>query len=398
MQIATGMSSAPCATAAVQEVAAQMGLAARGRPDFTALHFSVAWPAGQVQTAAAAAFGAALHGGSSCLGVMTERGPAIENGRGMGGLAIWDPDGAYGTSMQPLGDSPRDAARRATEAALHAADRPGEAPDLVWLTVAPGHEESVLDGIKDVLGGHAQIVGGSSADNDIAGGWAQFDRAGPHTAAVVVSVLFPSGPVGSAYQSGHAPSTQRGRITRAAGRILHEIDGAPAVDVYARWTGGAVHAPSLGPADILAASTFYPLGREIGDVAGVPFHLLAHPARAQADGSLLLFADVAEGEEIWLMRGAPDQLVARAGGVARESRLELPQRASGGLGHRGALVVYCAGCMLAVRDRMDEVARGVTHALGPTPFLGVFTFGEQGAPLRQGTRHGNLMISCSTFG
>ena len=216
---------------------------------------------------------------------------------------------------------------------------------------------------------------------------------------MVVSVLFPSAPVARAYQSGHAPTATRGRVTRVEGRTLHEIDGLPAAEVYARWTGGAVAVPPEGAASILAASTFHPLGREAGRVARVPFHLLAHPAVAEAGGGLTLFADVAPGEELWLMEGSADSLVARAGRVAAESRAGLA--AAGGTqgdGPSGALVVYCGGCMLAVQERMEEVAQGVRDALGGAPFLGVFTFGEQGAPLGGETRHGNLMISCSAFG
>ena len=44
----------------------------------------------------------------------------------------------------------------------------------------------------------------------------------------------------------------------------------------------------------------------------------------------------------------------------------------------GALVVYCGGCMLAVQGRMDEVVNGINAALAGRPFLGTFTFGEQG--------------------
>ena len=54
--------------------------------------------------------------------------------------------------------------------------------------------------------------------------------------------------------------------------------------------------------------------------------------------------------------------------------------------------------MLAVQEHMDKVAAGIDQALGGAPFLGVFTFGEQGPVLNYENRHGNLMISCVTFG
>ena len=63
----------------------------------------------------------------------------------------------------------------------------------------------------------------------------------------------------------------------------------------------------------------------------------------------------------------------------------------------GALVIYCAGCMLTVQDEMEEVAAEVREALGGKPFLGAFTFGEQGCFTGGENRHGNLMISVVVF-
>lgn len=60
---------------------------------------------------------------------------------------------------------------------------------------------------------------------------------------------------------------------------------------------------SDGPMSVLQAATLWPLGRVTRQVAGVPFHLLAHPAVAQTDGALDLFADVAAGDRLWQMQG-----------------------------------------------------------------------------------------------
>ena len=54
--------------------------------------------------------------------------------------------------------------------------------------------------------------------------------------------------------------------------------------------------------------------------------------------------------------------------------------------------------MLAVRDRLEDVTDGIREALPGVPFLGIFTFGEQGVVLDGRNRHGNLMISAILFG
>jgi len=390
---ASAVATQPDTESAFQDILAQLSFDGADPPDFVTLHYGAARPAQSVWENATAVFGdTALHGGSSCLGVMSEKGAAIENGDAVGVFAIWDRDGAYGTGACPLGQSPREAAAIATRAALQQADRMGEAPELVWLTAAPGHEEAVLQGIKDVIGAPALIVGGSSADNDVSGGWSQFTAQGAHTESVVVSVLFPSVPIGCSFESGYAPTEQRGKITRAEGRSVYSIDGRPAAEVYAEWTKGSVPVPPEGSASILAQSTLFPLGRRLTELDGIDFHILAHPAVGHADGKLDLFADLPEGQTVWLMTGSQDSLVERAGRIAAKSYRQVSEGVS------GALMIYCGGCMLSVTERMNEVAAQVADGLKQAPFLGVFSFGEQGETLSGGSEHGNLMISCVTFG
>ncbi len=392
--VATATSVLAETRAAVSEIAAALGAGQAASPDFVTLHYGAARPVDDLWRHATEAFGpAALHGGSSCLGVMTRQGAACGRGDAIGAFAIWDPAGAYGTAMVALDGAPRQAAAEATRRALARAGRAGEAPDLVWLTASPGHEEAILDGIKDVIGRSALIVGGSAADNDVSGGWSVFASDGASGSAVVVSVLFPSTPIGCAFESGYAPTERRGAVTASDGRRLLQIDHRPAAEVYAEWTGGRVPVPASDSRSILAEATLSPLGRKQTEIAGIPIHLLAHPAVAHADGCLELFANIGTGEELCLMAGSEASLLQRAGRIAQTSREQL-----GGAAAAGALMIYCGGCMLAVRDRMDDVAAGVAESLGDVPFLGVFTFGEQGETVDGDSAHGNLMISCTSFG
>jgi hypothetical protein len=230
----------------------------------------------------------------------------------------------------------------------------------------------------------------------VQGNWFVFDARDTASDGVIVSVLFPSGKVSFAYQNGYAPTAHRGRVTSAEGRTLREIDNRPAMDVFAEWTNGAVTVPAeaQGTVAILSDSTLHPLGREVTHVGGVPYFLLAHPAGARANGEIDLFALVEEGEVLTQMTGTTQGLTRRAGRVAdlalMAGRIEAQDV-------KGALMIYCGGCMLTVRDQLDQVAAGVNDVLGGAPFLGAFTFGEQGAIVGAGNRHGNLMISCIVF-
>lgn len=334
-----------------------------------------------------------LHGASSCLGAMTQMGVT----EGVGFFVIEDPIGAYGTAAEAFQDDPTASARTATLSALKSADRFGETPDLIWVSSTPGFEEAVLRGIESVVGSEVAIIGGSAADNTVSGDWFVFDKSQTFAAGVVVSVMVPSRPVSFAYHNGYAPIESAGVVTRAEGRRIFEIDQRPALEVYQEWTGHAegIASPQEGSQSILSQSTLWPLGRKVAELDGVSSYLLAHPAVAHADGSIDLFASVDDGEVLSQMSGTKASLIDRAGRVATLARAAGRMEAEP---IAGALMVYCGGCMLSVRDRLGEVVDGVSQALDGAPFLGTFTFGEQGQILGAGNRHGNLMISCIVFG
>lgn len=330
---------------------------------------------------------------SSSMGALSDGGATD----GLAAFVLSDPEGAYGSASRSFSAGSALAAETATRAALVQASRPGEKPDLVWVSSTPGAEEAVLDAIVSVVGADVPIIGGSAADNDVGGAWFVGDAVARHAEGVTVAVMFPSRPVSFAYQNGYAPTAQSGTVTRASGRTVFEIDGQPAARVYERWCKGAVQVrPDGGDAQpILAAATLWPLGRAITQLSDVPYYLLAHPAAADPSGALHLFADVAEGEVLTQMEGSADSLAERAGRVAA-----LACR-SGGIvpdDVAGALIVYCGGCMMTLRDRIEDVTASIRGDLSDVPFLATFTFGEQGPIVGAGNRHGNLMISCVVFG
>ena len=231
-------------------------------------------------------------------------------------------------------------------------EREGEVPALVWLTAAPGHEEACIAGLQAVLGPEVPVVGGSAADDEVAGGWYQLTRERSFGDAVVVSALFPTGRVVSAFQSGYTPTGTRGVVTRARGRTLIEIDGAPAATVYDAWTGGAIAGTIGVGGSVLASTTLFPLGRRVGAVGGVPYYRLAHPATVHPDGSMDLFAEVNEGEELVLMHGDVEALVTRAGRVAVDARA-LDRRA-----HRGGAEIGRGSIGQAALHRAHRGAGG----------------------------------------
>ncbi|MBN9600773.1 MAG: FIST C-terminal domain-containing protein [Afipia sp.] len=348
----------------------------------------------------------AILGGTSCAGIMTETG--LGGAGSIGLLLIEDSDGDYGTASIRLEGNVADCAERALHAALDNAGCPGELPELIWIYQTPGQEESVIEGLRRVVGDRCPIIGGSSADNEVAGKWRQINQDGVMQDGLVVGVLFSSGGIGFMFQGGYEPSGESGIVTRvvydsvgtsgivtkSCGRQIVEIDGRPAAEVYNQWIGGSLSEKVKAGGNILIDTTMHPLGVDAGKIEGITHYLLVHPEKILDNGVLSTFADIEEGTRLYSMRGERARLVDRAGKVASAAAATL----SGGLSNlAGGLVVYCAGCMLAVGDSMPKVSQAVSSSFGGMPFLGCFTFGEQGAILNRNA-HGNLMISAIAFG
>ncbi len=338
-------------------------------------------------------------GTTSCLGSMTE---VDTFGNGEDSFTLWavrDPDGAYGTALGEIGNSPAQAARQTLHAALEAAGRPGEQPDMIWMHASPGCEEAVLQEINALTGGSVPITGGSAADDDISGNWTCFAGGKASSQAVALAVMFPSTKLTWSFQSGYEPTSFRGIVTAADERTIMEIDDRPAALVYDEWTGGLIGDVLEGQdQNVLGLSTMSPLGREVGTIgpAGlqIPYYALLHPESVGDDLSLALFADVTEGETVHLMSGSMERLIDRGGRVAADAVRDIGAEPA----VAGGLVIYCAGCMLAVGDRIDDVRLKINTGFGGAPWAGAFTFGEQGRMLGGENLHGNLMIAALAFG
>jgi len=310
-----------------------------------------------------------MQGGTSCLGVMTESGFHTENGFGLGLLGIWDPEGAYGVGIADLGNNPHEAVQTALKTAFVQASRPGEVPSAILVGNVPGHEELVIRTIEEFVGSGVPIIGATSADNDMSGQWRQFANGQVSKAGVSVAVLFPSGKIGFSFHSGYEPAGPRGRATRASGRILYQIDGRPAARVYNEWTNGLISGILPAGGSMVPTATFSPLGTPVGQVRGVSYYRLSYPVEALPDEALLLFTDVEQNSEIVLMHGTPDNLLSRTGQAATAALDAAPFKADDA---RGALVLFCTGSMLAVRERMEEARASFSAALPGAPFLCTF--------------------------
>lgn len=395
MKIVTAGSIHTDSTNALNECFTEAGITPDHYPDWLLLYYSDHYDGKSLLRYIALHYPEmTVMGGSSCLGIMTDKGFFSREGIGLGIFGIFDPDGSYGSAVVTIGEDPVESAREAVEAALTHSDRLGEMPEMIWITAAPGNEESLIEGVESVVGSSVPIAGGSSGDNSVSGNWSQFAGGRLCTNGVAISVLFPSSDISHAFHSGYDPTDNSGIVTEVQNRTVHTIDNVPAAKMLHNWTQIFDDTLLEEGGNILAKTSMSPIGREVGQVGKIPYYKLSHPHLILPGGSVSFFTEMHKGDRLIQMTGSRESLISRAGRVV-QAAITASDWDSDTLS--GALIIFCAGCMLTVKDDMDKVVESIADALGDIPFFGAFTFGEQGCFVGDDNSHGNLMISVVCF-
>ena len=192
------------------------------------------------------------------------------------------------------------------------------------------------------------MLGGSAGDNDISGEWKQFANENVYSNGISLTAIYTDLKIGWAYEAGYLRSENRGTITKAEGRTIYEIDNLPAAEVYNDWTGGTVVADELETGgSILSDTSYYPLAKIIKNEEK-EYTLSILPLSINAtDHSLVVFANIEEGDKVMLMHGDWELLLNRA--------LTTPTKAleSENLPKEDVsfcIYTYCAGSMLAIPE------------------------------------------------
>lgn len=334
-------------------------------------------------------------GCTSSAGVIINQHWQSHKDKGFGFFGIFDPDGHYGVGHAHTPDGVGAACKQVLMDANK--DVP---PDFIFLFPTPGTEEVVLNQLEQAVGAKVPVIGGSSADNSVAGEWKQLSKdGGVSDAGCVFALCWPSVLTYAGFCSGFSPSSHMGKITKMHDkRHVATIDGEPAINVYNRWAGGAFDKlmKEKGDSNILAASTLTPLGVQYGeDMDGEPMYVIIHPHLIKKqDKSFTTFKDLKEGDVLVCMAGTRQNLTSRiAIGVNKLIRTA-PFQLEDVI---GTYQIFCGGVMMAVKDDMPSVVENLANSLKWKPTLGACTFGEQGTFLDGTPGHGNLMFASLIF-
>ncbi len=324
-------------------------------------------------------------GNTSFTGVITPEGYISGDDGFVGIMAMEDDDLKVGIASSSKNENARETGHKVALEAMKAAGKDC-APNYFYMVASPGEEESYLKGISEVIG-RVPFFGGSAADNSISGEWKLFSDENVISDGVAVAFFYSDKAYANEFSGKYNETSKVGIITKVDGkRGLVEIDGVPALEKYAQWTGVA---PSdLLGGNILGASITAPLGVKdrLGDLVAI-----RHPMFANEDYSINVGNDLAVGTAIILMEASVEELIDSTTDVLED----VTKKLGGAVG--AYHIVHCGGRRAGMDERIAEVYSNLKKVAGNIPFIAEFTFGEYGYEDDGNNTCGGLMLSFSAF-
>jgi hypothetical protein len=295
--------------------------------------------------------------------------------------------------------SPEACARLALErATLRAGKARGERPSFIIISPTyDGCEERYLAALSEALGESVPVLGGTAGGNATlrAAACSAITRTGVTRKGLVLAAFFSDRPFGWAYGGGYDRTGKSGVVTASEGRVIRRIDGRPALDVYDEWCGGRMREAMRAGGDLNRLAALYPLCR-IVTRGGATHNLFIHawpPDSAAATDHLISSASLHDGDVVHFAEGNWNSLLNRVGALPQAAKARRP-----GLSVAAGLLVCCEGILQTIPpDQRGQMSRLVNRHMGGAPWLGVFTWGEQGNVPALGNFHGNLQASVTLF-
>jgi len=228
-----------------------------------------------------------------------------------------------------------------------------------------GAGERLVNDLFDRAQGGAQIVGGAAGDEGkfemthVGAG----EQAGSEAAAVLN--VFSTAPWGVGVNHGLRPTTKQMRVTKAAGNVVHELDGEPAFAAYKR------HSAERGIELSAERASPYLVANELGIHFFDKISRARAPLSVGADGSLICAAEIPKGSMVSILDGDPDSMVEAAKSAAEEAKEHLAGEEAAGV-----LLFDCVCRGMILKDEFRREVDAVRSVFPNVPIAGFLTYGE----------------------
>jgi hypothetical protein len=251
-----------------------------------------------------------------------------------------------------------------------------------------GEQHELVRGAYSVAGATVPLAGGCAADDFHWESTSQFfgDADGVHVLsdAVVSAAIGSDAPIGVGVAPGWRKTGEPMVATKSAGGRVDELDGEPALDVFANRVG-----VDRSLAEDAQAFMQFALKKPLGlsRRSGEDIRVI-HGGNVES-GTLQCIADVPQGALLWMMESDRDGLLRTVDDAYADALSPL-----GGNPPLGLLAFDCGARYLFLgADGVAEEVDRLTDAAAGTPFAGFYTMGEiarsRGA---QGMHHLTLVL------
>ena len=179
--------------------------------------------------------------------------------------------------------------------------------------------------------------------------------------------------------------------------MIRTIDNRPALDVYDEWVGGRLKEAMARGENMLQWCALHPFTRNVernGVVQTQTLHPHPNPDQKNEPGSILVGVDTQVGDRLNLGEGSWNILLNRFARLPRQAK-----NSAGSIDPIAGLFFYCGGALETIpRDNRANMGYLVSQSMGSElPWIGVFSWGEQGHIPGIGNLHGNEMASTLLF-
>lgn len=238
---------------------------------------------------------------------------------------------------------------------------------IMFSNCLSGNTADVLRGTQEILGTRFPIMGGAATDDLQFQKTYQYLDNNIYTDSVVGFLLSGDMNIGIGNAHGWLPIGMPHKITSARSNIVAEIDKKRAVELYEEYLGKS--AEELKMERIGKIGGNYPLGIPVKERTE---YLLRTPLDIKESGSLMLNADIPEGEDINLMIGDKN-LALEAAKKACSDALRNMKRTD----VQFAIVFSDIARLQLLRKDAQKEAEIIKDLLGTgVPFFGCYTCGE----------------------
>lgn len=227
-----------------------------------------------------------------------------------------------------------------------------------------GDGEGLVDAVAMETGGGAAVVGGAAGDD--AAFRETFVLLDGEVArdAVVACELTTRRRIGVGVHHGWCAASPPGVVTRAEGARLIAIDGRPAIEFYRD------HAARQGVQLTAANQNAYVFTHELGIVLMNDELKVRAPLSVQEDGSIHCATEVPVGQQVRIVEGDHDAIVAAARQAAEAAVRDLA-------GHppAGCIVFDCVARKMVLGDAFRREVEAIAD-VARAPVMGFNTYGE----------------------